>query len=498
MVASQSFIRIKPVNLVKLSAQRNGRAATHMSSVSETVESAKNDQHMLRIPLKRFPSVIGHSTSRISRRFNEDTYSMSLLKLPSITQELLISQKLKNGEVLDDVELRSRSILNLSVFDGHGGDRVSKLLAEKLHDEVSNDFITKEDFYELLRRYKDLIKGRYWENLYRTRDTFYEKFIKNCNTKEEQVLFGLDNQGSRMIFDKWGNIIDKISLLTEQERLRIFYAYLKFDLESCCGYGKTGDSSTMSLQDRVETFKGGSTASSIFISAYGNEHNLFDESFFVDPRSLLKLVVTQVGDSKILLCDSNGIAHSLTKIHSASSKRESKRLLYQDDMEVNNDTSLNSEADIIEEDAFGDKRFLNNFANTRSFGDLIGKPEGLSSEPDIYSYLIGSTKTIPHSEKSKLQFGGDECFITLISDGVSNILSDQEVVDLITSTVNLRGLKKATPQYVADEVIKFISALSNRNSDNATCVVLRLPNWGNWPNIDRSGAERELKLLNVP
>lgn len=146
-------------------------------------------------------------------------------------------------------------------------------------------------------------------------------------------------------------------------------------------------------------------------------------------------------------------------------------------------------------DSFGDTRFLDNFANTRSFGDRVGKQEGLSCEPDIYSYLIGSTRLLPHSEMSKLQFGGDECFVCLITDGVSDLMSDQELVDLITSTVNMRGLKNATPQFVSDEVIKFIAAIGGRHADNATCLVLRLPNWGNWPVMDRTGAIREEKLM---
>ncbi|EDO18758.1 hypothetical protein Kpol_1028p31 [Vanderwaltozyma polyspora DSM 70294] len=470
MATSQSYIHIRPASLwnnFKKSATKNVKSVQDHSNL------------LLRVQLHKFPSLIGHSTSRINRRYNDDTYSINMLKLPSVEQEILLNRGV--GPLpLDPANYRS--VLNMSVFDGHGGDRVSKLLAENLHKEVSTGFSDISEFYQLLLDYKDKIGGPYWENVYENRFNFYDKFIKRCNTKQEQVLFGSDNSGSRMIFDSYGNIIDKTALLSEQERLRIYYSFLKFDFLKCCGFE---DSTEMPLIDRAKLYPGGSTASSIFVSSYIQEDNLLDESFFVDANGLLKLVVTQVGDSKIILCDSNGIAHSLTKIHSPTSRRESKRL-----------ESTTKEDSLLEEDSFGDVRFLNNFANTRSFGDLVGKPEGLTGEPDIYSYLVGSTRRLPYTEKSKLQFGGDECFVVLVTDGVTNILSDQEIVDLITSTVNLRGLKTASPQYVSEEVIKFIMAVAGRHADNATCLVLRLPNWGNWPAIDRSGASRENKLLN--
>lgn len=451
MGRTQSFIHLKPANLA-------ARAAVVDKSL------------MLRVHLKKFPSVIGHSSNRISRRYNEDTYSVNMLKLPSLAEEMALARQ--EGPIGE----WKKSVLNISIFDGHGGGgRVSRLLAERLHQAIVEAAPSQERLFELLRQYRDLIGGEYWEKLYEERQAFYERFIKNCNTKLEQVLYKTENSGPRMIFDKWGNIIDKRSLLHEHERLRLYYSYLKFDLECCCGYSERD----LSLETRLKKFPGGSTASSIFISPY-EEHLSFDESFFVAPSGLLKLVVTQVGDTKIILCDQNGIAHSLTKVHHASSSRESERI------------KSNSS---FQRDSFGDTRFLNSFANTRSFGDLVGKAEGLTSEPDIYSYLIGSTLDLPHSERSKLQFGGDECFVCLITDGVSDVMSDQELADLITSTVNLRGLKVASPQFVADEVIKYIMAVGGRHADNATCVILRLPNWGNWPNLDRTGAAREAKLL---
>ncbi|CCD26585.1 type 2C protein phosphatase PTC6 NDAI_0I00160 [Naumovozyma dairenensis CBS 421] len=521
---SQSFIHLKPSTILPNSQwsrttnkwnnntikyNNNGNNINILNQASHSTIPSKNTQEsrgvgnkkhtniplMLRIPLLKFPSVIGHSTSRINRLHNEDTYSINILKLPTRLEQL----KLLRDPKYVDRNQDKKSVLNVSIFDGHGGNgRVSKLLAESFHEELVQNNPTKENFFHLLEKYVELIGGSYWEKLNSTRDLFFDKFIKNCNTKEESVLYGSNKFGSRIIFDKFGNIIDKTHLLNVHERLRIYYTFLKFDLEKCCGFEKLTNDNDMSFENRIKKFPGGSTASSIFLSSY-DESLALDESFFVDPKGLLKLVVTQVGDTRIILCDQNGIAHPLTKIHHPSSERESERLNIDEGKRRQKRTNLESDENAYEQDkdAFGESRFLNNFANTRAFGDLLGKREGLSCEPDIYSYLVGSTSQLPHSEKSKLQFGGEECFICLVSDGVSDLMPDQELVDLITSTVNMRGLKNATAQFVSEEVIKYIQAIGGKHADNATCVVLRLPNWGNWPMIDRTGALREEKLLNA-
>ncbi|KAL3231602.1 [Pyruvate dehydrogenase [acetyl-transferring]]-phosphatase 2, mitochondrial [Nakaseomyces bracarensis] len=470
MSCAQSYIHLIPSN-VKEAAKQSLR----FNKIGSSVRASTTTKPVsLKIHLEKFPSFIGHASSRVNRMTNEDAYSLNMLKLPTRAEQLIAN---KNRDLVTG---NSRNVLNLSIYDGHGGEgRVSKLLASEFHKMFVDKYPTQDDLFDLLDRYRRVIGGQYWNEMYKNRESFYDRYIRNCNTKQEQVLFGSDNKGSRMIFDKWGNIIDKTSLLTEFERLRLYYSYLKFDLENCCGLNNS-PSEDIDIDAQAKKFPGGSTASSIYLSSH-NEQSTNDDSFFIHPTGLFKLVVTQVGDTRIILCDKNGVAHPLTKLHHPSSSRETKR--------------LNIDEEDEEADSFGEKRFLNNFANTRAFGDLIGKKEGLSAEPDIYSYLVGDTRQIPHSEKSKLQFGGDECFVCMVTDGVSDVLSDQEVIDLITSTVNMRGLRTASPQYLADEVVKFVQEVGDRHADNATCVLLRLPNWGNWPSIDRTGAQREEKLM---
>ncbi|CCF59023.1 hypothetical protein KAFR_0F04280 [Kazachstania africana CBS 2517] len=417
--------------------------------------SNKNSNYNLKINLRTLPGYIGHRTSRINRSINQDAYSIHLLK---------------------NKQLQRTPILNLSVFDGHGNpdSKVSNLLADNLHNYIiSNDF-SKEKLFDLLLRYVQIFGGTYWNNLYQNKYKFYDKFIENCNTKIEQII---ENKNSILF-----NRSDKNSLLTERQRLNFFYSFLKFDLDYCCGYINESKETPPDINEMIKKYPGGSTASSIFLSTF-KESDMIEESFFIDSNEIFKLVVTQVGDSRILLCDSDGIAHNLVKLHHPNEFREFKRLML-----AENDISTSS-------DAFGERRFLDNFTNTRSFGDLVGKKDGLTAEPDIFSYLIGNTIELSYNETSKLPFGGNECFIVLVTDGVSDILTDQEIVDLIASIVNVNGEKKANPQFVANEVINFISSVSNKYSDNATCLILKLTNWGKWPIIDRSGIMSEQSLL---
>lgn len=149
-------------------------------------------------------------------------------------------------------------------------------------------------------------------------------------------------------------------------------------------------------------------------------------------------------------------------------------------------------------DSFGEERFIS-LANTRAFGDVDYKDVGVTAEPDFNQYIIGDLAAIlefltpEEIQKHTIGgLGGDESFIVLCSDGVTNVLTDQEIADIVMTNVNLRGQTFATPQWCAQEIIKFVEYVGG--DDNATCMVIRLNGWGNWPTIDRTGELRQARL----
>ena len=62
--------------------------------------------------------------------------------------------------------------------------------------------------------------------------------------------------------------------------------------------------------------------------------------------------------------------------------------------------------------------------------------------------------------------------MVLCSDGITGVLSDQEIVDIVKEA--------KTPEEGAKEVVKFAEEVAGRSlsgGDNATCMVVRLGGW---------------------
>jgi protein phosphatase PTC6 len=105
-------------------------------------------------------------------------------------------------------------------------------------------------------------------------------------------------------------------------------------------------------------------------------------------------------------------------------------------------------------DSFGETRFMGALANTRCIGDLRYKPFGVTPEPEI---------------RSKLLENGEWAFIVLVSDGISQLVSDPELCGLA------RNAK--TPKDAAAAILAFAEEMGAE--DNATALVLPLAGWGN-------------------
>ncbi|KAI8062894.1 phosphatase 2C-like domain-containing protein [Gongronella butleri] len=152
-----------------------------------------------------------------------------------------------------------------------------------------------------------------------------------------------------------------------------------------------------------------------------------DEKPFWD-SDVYDIVIGHVGDTRILLCDANsGEAITLTTgDHHPGNPVEHER--------------LQRYAGFVTTDSWGDDRILGMLATSRAFGDARLKSYGVSAEPDV----------------------------VLVTDGVTSIMSDQEIIDFVK--------EKKDP---TSSVMRVVDAADQLHSeDNVTAMVVRLKAWG--------------------
>lgn len=390
-----------------------------------------NAKCKLRVPLMKSPSHLGHYSSRMNRRYNEDKYSACVL------------------------DLNGRTTFNFNIFDGHGGDQCLTYLLEHLGRDVeeSSSMSGEDDTARqwLIKLYAKNIGG-YWRRWYKQRQQNFEKWA------------GVPVQVAKL--DKLGDVLDDLPL-------RLPLSFLKTDYDFF----------------NQEDNKLGSTCTSVFMETIHadlqNEFQPVFESYYFTRGTVNKLTVAHVGDTKAILVDKNGDAHPLTIPHHPLNPTESSRL-------------RRYSANYFMTDSFGEERFIS-LANTRAFGDLNYKEMGVTAEPEVSQYIFGDSSVIlekltPQEIKDHTVggLGGDESFLVLCTDGITNEITDQEVADIIMTSFNMRGHQAATPQVCAEEVVKFVDYIGG--DDNATCLVIRMSGWGHWPMIDKTGHLRQERL----
>ncbi|EIE91728.1 hypothetical protein RO3G_16439 [Rhizopus delemar RA 99-880] len=140
------------------------------------------------------------------------------------------------------------------------------------------------------------------------------------------------------------------------------------------------------------------------------------------------IVIGHVGDTRILLCDANTgeVVPLTTGDHHPGNPVEIDR--------------LRKYAGFVTTDSWGDERIMGLLATSRAFGDAKLKKYGVSAEPDI----------------------------VLITDGITSVLSDQEVIDIVK--------QNNEPNRSAQKVVDTADHL--HSEDNITAMVVRLKDWG--------------------
>lgn len=330
-------------------------------------------------------------------------------------------------------------VFNFNIFDGHGGDQCSNFLQTHLAQHIED--YNPETSEELLKQYA-LNVGGYWKRWYRSRKD---------NMKSLQKVGIIDD-------------LQNVPLNEIDLKSRLTFSFLDTDMDFMQqDDNKSGSTCTLALLNTV----------------YSNSDR---ETYYFDDGTINLLTVGHVGDTKAILVDRTGVAHALTIPHHPSNPREAAR--------------LRKYATNFMTDSFGEERFIS-LANTRAFGDINFKEQGVSAEPEITQVVVGDAAVVRQQltpdEIGKYTvggLGGDESFLVLCSDGVTGILTDQEIADIVMTTYNNKG--QATPQQGADEILKFVEYVGGE--DNATVLVVRLNGWGKWGLEDRTGELRAARM----
>lgn len=349
------------------------------------------------------------------------------------------------------LNIKGNEVFNFNVFDGHGGSQCSEYLAENLSLNVeTGDALvkTKKAREDLLKKYAKNVGG-YWKRWFKHREKTFDTWKSN-----------------KLLLKSLQKDLEKNDIT-----LRLPLSFLNSDYDFF----------------QQEQQLGSTCTSAFFQTIYNNPIKSLPviENYYFNRNTISLLTIAHVGDTRAILVDKNGIANALTVDHHPLNPLESKRL-------------RRYAANFFMTDSFGEERFIA-LANTRAFGDVSYKEMGVTAEPDVTQLIVGDSKEISHKltddeikKRTVGGLGGDECFLILCTDGVTNMLTDQEIADIIMTHYRRVGHVKATPQYCAQEVIKFVEYVGG--DDNATILVIRLNGWGNWPSIDRTGELRQQRL----
>lgn len=99
-------------------------------------------------------------------------------------------------------------------------------------------------------------------------------------------------------------------------------------------------------------------------------------------------------------------------------------------------------------------------AMSRSIGDLDLKEFGVTAEPEI--------------SRHRLKHGKDN-FLLLATDGISFVMSDDEIVDCVKANANTASVGESAAREAAEKLVD--QALLYSSEDNVTAIVLPLGAW---------------------
>ncbi|OWT35860.1 PP2Cc protein phosphatase [Cryptococcus neoformans Bt1] len=381
------------------------------------------DRGTYKVPLSS-PKVVGAFSSRGQREYQEDASSIQALQLsPQELQSSLARLKKPAGwdPSAAGSEFLARQVAYFGIFDGHGGKQVSQYLAKRLHVLVEQ--VDSTSISPIVEWTKEK-HGGYFK---RWRGGALQRWTQWADGKREgeEIKEGKGNEAE----SGQGK-----TLMTLEERLTL--AFLEADKEILTSIEKS---------DRC-----GSTASIALL------HSLDSPSQPYWAAKKLAVTIAHCGDTRVLLCNrSTGLVTPLTERHHAESRIEASRL-------------RRMGAGLLVSDSYGESRWMGAVENTRGFGDGRWKPSGVTVEPQVETRVID---------------GDGHAYMILATDGITSLISDQEIIDLARRSLD--------PSRAAKTIAHFAEDLGA--SDNCTCVVVPLAGWGDVGGEDRTEDRREYR-----
>ncbi|KAL2006570.1 hypothetical protein VTN00DRAFT_9238 [Thermoascus crustaceus] len=440
---------------------------------------------VVRIPLRSAKHHFGVSFSRGSRPANEDTYQAGVIEIPAFAKRAppsltLPRQPGTEGSPIPPPEHRGADsasgdpqVFYFGVFDGHGGSECSEFLRDRLHEYIQ-DAAADFELQSSLKRPAPTGDGSMQsegkhENIFshatlpivqganRKRIGELEKSLVEDYKTIVGGYFKRFKPAHFSYFGKAGSKGDKSDSSLEKNGGVLIeevmeYAFLRADLDFISAQAAKDDDDAVQAdrplnEDDIlhrpsqsqtlkiggpKRFKGGSTCSVAMISTPS-------PTPFWHPSAPCSVLISHVGDTRVLLCSTaTGQAIPVTSNHHPSSPVEASR--------------LRRYAATFVTDSFGEER-MSGLANTRAFGDIQSKRLGVSAEPEFRRIEMAPA---------------EYSFLVLMSDGISDTLTDQEVVDIIKEA--------KTPDQGAKDLVGFATEVNNE-ADNATCLVIRLGGW---------------------
>jgi protein phosphatase PTC6 len=322
--------------------------------------------------------------------------------------------------------------LFVGVIDGHGGTDSAEFLANNLPRIIEQSH--PDDIPNVIRTYRSIggyfrrFRGGFLEEIARQ---VYDHPPKSDHPHQENHQGGGGEQSTR-----------EEVVMGVDERLSLSFLLADQQLINSCP-------------------KSGAVATAVILTPLpveSEESQTTIYPYFSSP--LLSLIIGHVGDTSGLLCSAvDGKVVSLTENHHPDSRVESDRLR-------RIGTGLIT-------DSFGESRWGGSLANSRGLGDASFKSLGVTGEPDIVnriingmsffhldqtknihvSYLLRIFYSLPSKKKKKKKkpSGEDWEFLILVSDGISNVITNQEIIDLCK--------RAKTPTEAANRVVEFAETL---------------------------------------